>query len=95
MQIFLNPLAYISYFFITALHFAAPMLPPLGEKILKYVNVALHVAFYFVMMLCRIPLNEAVLLYLLSLLLYLLSALLWHKLKKKDMREAAGKEGEV
>jgi positive regulator of sigma E activity len=47
------------------------------------------------MMLCRIPLDEAVLLYLLSLLLYLLSALLWHKLKKKDMREAAGKEGEV
>ena len=98
MQIFLNPLAYISYLIIVALHFVAPPLPPLSEKILKYANIALHVAFYFVMMLCRIPLDEVVLLYLLSLLLYLLSALLFHKLKREDVREdssAAGKEGEV
>ena len=98
MQIFLNPLAYISYLIIVALHFVAPPLPPLSEKILKYANIALHVAFYFVMMLCRIPLDEVVLLYLLSLLLYLLSALHFRKLKKADTHEkneAAGKEGEV
>lgn len=98
MQIFLNPLAYISYLAVVALHFAAPALPPLWEKILKYANIALHVAFYFVMMLCRIPLDEVVLLYLLSLLLYLLSALFFHKLKREDVREdssAVEKEGEV
>ena len=98
MQIFLNPLAYISYLIIVALHFVAPPLPPLSEKILKYANIALHVILYLVLMLCRIPLDEVVLLYLLSLLLYLLSALLFRKLKKVDTHEkneAAGKEGEV
>ena len=98
MQIFLNSLAYISYLFVVALHFVASALPPLLEKILTYANIALHVVLYFVMMLCRIPLEEVVLLYLLSLLLYLLSALLFRKLKKADTHEkneAAGKEGEV
>ena len=98
MQIFLNPLAYIGYLSVVAMHFASPALPCRAEKILKYVNLALHVLLYFVMMLCRIPLEEVVLLYLLSLLLYLLSALLFRKLKKADTHEkneAAGKEGEV
>ena len=98
MQIFLNPLAYISYLAVVELHFASPPLSPLWEKILKYANIALHVALYFVMMLCRIPLDEVVLLYLLSLLLYLLSALLFHKLKGEAVREeksAAEREGEV
>ena len=98
MQIFLNPLAYISYLFVVALHFVAPALPPLWEKILKYAGIALHVILYLVLMLCRIPLDEVVLLYLLSLLLYLLSALLFHKLKREAAKEEnslAEKEGEV
>ena len=88
MQIFLNPLAYIGYFAVVALHFVAPVLPPLSEKILKYANIALHVILYFVMMLCRIPLDEVVLLYMLSLLLYAASALLWQRMRRMSEREA-------
>ena len=98
MQIFLNPLAYIGYLSVVAMHFASPALPCRAEKILKYVNLALHVLLYFVMMLCRIPLEEVVLLYLLSLLLYLLSALLFHKMKREEEsgeKSVAEKEGDV
>lgn len=87
MQIFSHPLAYILYLIAVAVHFAAPAMPGFAEKILKYANLSLHVAMYFVMMLCRIPLEEVVLLYMLSLLLYVLSALLWQSLRKSE-REA-------
>ncbi len=85
MQILSHPLPLILYLFFAALHFISPALPPLGEKILKYANLALHVMLYFVMMLYRIPLDEVVFLYLFSLLLYVLSALFWQR------RRGAGK----
>ena len=94
MQIFLNPLAYIAYLAVVAVHFAAPAVPPFWEKILKCANIALHVVLYFLLMLCRSPLDEVVLLYMLSLLLYVASALLWRRIRRMAEREAQGIEKE-
>jgi len=88
MQIFSQPLPLILYLVLVALHFVSPALPPLWEKIVKYANLALHVVLYFVMMLCRISLDEVVLLYLLSLLLYLLAVLLFQRFCKTAQNES-------
>jgi hypothetical protein len=92
MQIFSQPLPLILYLVLAALHFVSFALPPLWEKIVKYINLALHVILYFLMMLCRIPLDEVVLLYFLSLLLYLFAVLLFQRLRKTEQDESEEKK---
>ena len=88
MQILAQPLPLAVYIAIVALHFVFSALPRPWESILKYANLFFHVAFYALSMLCRIPLAEVVLLYLVSLLAYLLSCLLWKKIREKQAEHA-------
>lgn len=94
MQIFFEALPLSVYIFLVALHFVSPALPRLGERILKYANLFFHVVLYALLMLYSIPLDEAVLLYLFSLLAYLLSFLLWQWIRKKQGNAASAEEDE-
>ena len=89
MQILAQPLPLAIYIAVTALHFVFSALPSSWGRILKCVNLFFHVALYALLMLCRIPLEEVVLLYLFSLLAYLLSCLLWQKNCEKRAENAA------
>ena len=95
MLIFSKALPLSVYIVLVALHFVSPLLQGIGESILKYANLFFHVALFAILMLSSIPLDEVVLLYLVSLLLYLLSYLLWQKIRKKQGGEASGKEDTV
>lgn len=90
MQIFQSSYSLAAFFLLIALHFLSGFLPALWEKAVKYVNIALHIAFYFLLMYASIPLEETVLLYLFSLLCYLLSAGLQRALsaRREERREA-------
>ncbi len=88
MQIFSNLLPLFSIFVLLGLHFAAAVLSSLAQKIIKYVNIALHILFFFICMQSEIPLEEVALLYLVSLLFYLLSQLfLARRCRKKENEE--------
>ena len=88
MQIFSQPLPLILWIALSAMHFILPILPGVWQRITKYANIYLHIALYFVLIFCRIPLDEVVLLFLLSLLFYILSALLWQKCHGKGCVQA-------
>ena len=88
MQIFSNLLPLFSFFSLLILHFAAAVLSSSARKTAKYVNIALHILFFFVCMLCKIPLEEVALLYLVSLLCYLLAELFFaRRCRKKENEE--------
>lgn len=92
MQIFAHPLPLALFVLFAALHFIPPLFSKSLCKILRYVNIGLHIILYLVLMLCRIPLDEVVLLLLVSLLLYVLSSLLWEKIGRG--KEKAGESEE-
>ncbi len=94
MQIFSHPVPLILAILLMLLHFVAPALPALFEKIMKYANICLHIVLYFALILFKIPLDEVVLVYLVSLLLYILSALLWQRIDARSEQSAAKEEGE-
>ena len=91
MQILSNPLPLILFILFAALHFVPPLFASLFCKIIRYANICLHILLYFVFMLYRIPLDEVVLLFLVSLLLYVLSSSLFEKIgirrKKNKVNE--------
>lgn len=98
MQILAQPLPLVAYITAVAFHFVFSALPRPWDRALKFVNIFFHVALYALLMLCGIPLDEVVLLYLVSLLSYLLSYLLWQWIRKKQGESAAGseeQEGEI
>ena len=88
MQILSQPLPLILWILLAGLHFAVPLLPRRIGIVLRYTNICLHIGLYFVCMLCRIPQEEVVLLFLLSLLAYVLSALLWQRTSRRASIEA-------
>ena len=90
MQILQSTYSLAAFLLLIALHFLSAFLPALWEKIIRYVNLALHIAFYCLLMCESIPLEETVLSYLLSLLCYLLSARLQDALaaRRQEGREA-------
>ena len=95
MQFFSNPLPVALFLLVLILHFASAAFSCTVERIIKYANIFLHIVLFFVLMLCKIPLQEAALLYLLSLLFYLLAYLFWervHCMKKKNEEKKGGKE---
>ncbi len=95
MQIFSQPLPLILWIALAAMHFILPILPGIWQRIAKYINIYLHIVLYFLLIFCRIPLDEVVLLFLLSFLFYLLSALLWQKCRGKGRAQATDeKDGE-
>ena len=93
MQIFSNLLPLFSFFALLILHFAAAVLSSLARKTAKYVNIALHALLFFVCMLCKIPLEEVALLYLVSLLFYLLAELFFARRRRKKENEEKMSEG--
>ncbi len=95
MQIFSHPLPLVLSLLLAALHFAAPALSGRWEGLLKYINVVLHIALYFLLMLYRIPLEEVALVFLFSLLLYVLSSLLWQSIRLRCEKRAAAEEKEA
>lgn len=93
MQIFSNLLPLFSFFALLILHFAAAVLSSLARKIAKYVNIALHILFFFICMQFKIPLEEVALLYLVSLLCYLLAELFFAPRCRKKENEEKMREG--
>lgn len=88
MQIFSEPLPLIFWIALAAMHFILPALPENWQRISKYTNICLHIVLYFVLIVCRIPLDEVVLLFLITLLFYILSVLLWQKCRGKGCMQA-------
>ncbi len=94
MQIFSHPLPLIFFCVLAALHFVSGALPPLIEKITRYVNIFLHIVFFFVLMLYKVEQEEVAFLYLLSLLFYLLAFLFWNVLCVSERAEDKENGGE-
>ena len=94
MQIFQSPLLLVLFCVLMTLHFVSGAFAPLIGKILRYANIVLHIAFFFVLMLCEIPLEEAALLYLISLFLYLAAQYFWYVLCARGGEGESREEGE-
>ena len=92
MQIFSHPWLIAFFSFLLLAHFLSALFASYIERIIKYANIALHIILYFFLMLAKIPLQEAALLYLVSLLFYLCAFLLFESLRKKRACESGNKE---
>jgi len=75
MTVFENTAALIIACAIILLHIITCILESRISKILKYVNIALHIGLIFPMIFGGMPIDEAVLLYMISIFVYTLSRL--------------------
>ena len=89
MLIFKSALTLISLGVICGVHIATRITPQLTSKILAIVNICLHIAFLFVLMIEKIPIAESVLCYMISLFVYTLTFFIVHTI---SLREGSVKE---
>ena len=75
---------------LVLLHAAAVFLEGMPARIASYANIALHVAYLFLLLLASAPIEEAVLLYMISTLAYSVMCFVKHKLAGGSL----GEEGE-
>ena len=89
MIIFTSALSLISLGVVCGVHIASRLAPGILSKILDVVNVCLHIALIFVLMIEEIPIEESVLCYMISVFVYTLCSFLAHRLhgNKRGVKE--------
>ncbi len=75
---------------LVSLHAAAVFLRGMLARIASYANIALHVAYLFLLLLASAPIEEAVLLYMISALAYSIMCFAKYKISGSSF----GEEGE-
>ena len=91
MQILSNPLPLVLYVILLAAHFLPLLFFEKLGKILRYINIALHIVLFALLLWTSVPMEETALLYLLSLLTYLFSALAQERILHKTSEKEAEK----
>jgi hypothetical protein len=97
MELFLDFKVLILLGASVLLHVLVAFLPAKVARVLSYVNILWHVALVILLSFMGKTIEEAVLVYLISVFVYTLLELLHHRLfcKASDARECDVKEGEV
>ena len=90
MENILNPIVLISLGVLIALHVASILLRGIAAKLIAYLNIALHVGLMFVLLYLKLKIEEAVLVYLISVFAYTLAATVTYKVRER----AAKRESE-
>lgn len=92
------PYVLAAFLLMLALHIAALLFHDPVGKILSYVNIGLHIVFVFLLLLGKVPLEESVLLYMISVTVYLFGGALSARIGAKKTGsepDAARESGEV
>ncbi len=84
MKFFSSAPAMIMLAAIVLLHILSIVLDGIWAKITISVNIALHIALFLVLIIAKIPLDETVTLYMMSVLVYVLSAFLKRRLEGRS-----------
>ena len=89
MIIFTTPMLFAALIAMCAIHIAVSFLPSLIAKILNYVNLGLHIATLVLLMYYRADVDEALLLYMVSIFVYSVNAAVRYKIgsKRKNKEE--------
>lgn len=90
-MIFTTPLILISLILLCAINIASVFLKDLAMKICNYVNIALHAGCIFLLMYHEIPIDDAVLYYMISVFVYTLAFFARYEICRA---RAGGKEDE-
>ena len=78
---------------LIVLHAASLLLPPKAAKLVAYLNIVLHVGMLFVLACSKVKIEEAVLVYLVSVFAYtVMATVLYRVSKRKTEREASDTE---
>ena len=85
------PYVLAAFLLMLALHIAALLFHDPVGKILSYVNIGLHIVFVFLLLLGKVPLEESVLLYMISVTVYLFGGALSARIGAKK----AGSESDA
>lgn len=90
MENILNPIVLISLGVLIALHVASVVLRGTWAKLIAYLNIALHVGLMFVLLYLKLKIEEAVLVYLISVFAYTLASTVTYKVRERAAkRESA------
>ena len=97
MENILTPAVLISLSVLIILHVLSVALRGIAAKLTAYLNVALHVGLLFVLSYLKLKIEEAVLVYLISVFAYTVAATVAYKLslKKAPAEESAPTEESV
>ena len=83
MTILQSPAVCAAFCLLIALHITAAIFNGKVSKIINIVNITLHIALIFPLLICKIPIDEAVLLYMISTLAYTLARYIKSSLEKR------------
>ena len=83
MTLFANALALVILFLICIIHFLSIVLPALYSKIITFVNIGLHIAFFAVAFFGGTEIGDITLGMMISVFSYLLFALIFNYLRRR------------
>ena len=83
MTILQSPAVCAVFCLLIVLHVAASIFIGKVTKIINIMNITLHIALIFLLLICKIPIDEAVLLYMISTLAYTLARYIKSSLEKR------------
>lgn len=94
------PYVLAAFLLMLILHIAALLFRDPVGKILSYVNIGLHILFVLLLLLGKVPLEESVLLYMISVTVYLFGGALSarigaRKAESESAPRTAGESGET
>lgn len=95
MQLWSSPLVFCSLIFLIGMHAAAVFLPEKIGKILQYVNILLHILYLAPLLYAHIPMDEAVLSYMISVFFYTVFFAVRRKCDLRRDKETADAEENV
>ena len=88
MKLLSSPIVLLALGICIVLHILVALLQKKAAQILSYVNIALHIVLVMLLALSSIPIEEAVLTYLISLFAYTLSAAIVNRSRAAKLKRA-------
>ena len=98
MIIFTTPLLLYALITMCAIHVITSIVPGIVAKILNYVNLVLHIVTLYLLMYAGAKVNEALLLYMISMFIYSLVSFVRYEIAKLiagRKENARGEEAEA